>query len=75
LESREKCLREAQKAMAIHMVLSSKGCKNKRFSLAFFDKAKGSKIGPLPPITCWSDGSAIFECIHHKNEGLAKIVK
>jgi hypothetical protein len=59
--SREKCLREARKAMAIHMALSFKGSENIRCSLAFFDKANGSKIVPPAPITCWGDGSAIFE--------------
>ena len=59
--SREKCLREARKAMAMHMALSSEGSENIRCSLAFFDKANGSKIVPLVPITCWGDGSAIFE--------------
>jgi hypothetical protein len=41
--SREKCLREAWKAMAVNMVLSSEGCEYIRYSLAFFDKAKGAK--------------------------------
>jgi hypothetical protein len=50
--SREKCLREARKAMAIHMALSSEGSENIRCSLAFFDKANGSKIVPPVPITC-----------------------
>jgi hypothetical protein len=49
--SREKCLREARKAMAIHMTLSSEGCENIRCSLAFFDKANGGKIVPPAPIT------------------------
>jgi hypothetical protein len=36
--SREKCLREVRKAMAIYMALSFEGSKNIRCSLAFFDK-------------------------------------
>jgi hypothetical protein len=66
--SREKCLREARKAMAIHMALSSEGSENIRCSLAFFDKANGSKIVPPAPITCWGDGSAMFERLLHKND-------
>jgi hypothetical protein len=73
--SREKCLREARKAMAIHMALSFEGSENIRCSLAFFDKANGSKIIPPAPITCWGDGSAMFEWLLHKNDGQAKIVK
>jgi hypothetical protein len=73
--SREKYLREARKAMAINMVLSSEGSENIRCSLAFFDKANGSKIVPPAPITCWGDGSAMFERLLHKNDGQAKIVK
>jgi hypothetical protein len=73
--SREKCLREVRKAMAIYMALSSEGSKNIRCSLAFFDKVNGSKIVPPAPITCWGDGSAMFERLHHKNDGQAKIVK
>jgi hypothetical protein len=49
--SREKCLREAQKAMAIHMALSFEGCENIRCSLVFFDKANGGKIVLPAPIT------------------------
>jgi hypothetical protein len=49
--NREKCLREARKTMAIHMALSSEGSENIRCSLAFFDKANGSKIVPPAPIT------------------------
>jgi hypothetical protein len=75
LVSREKCLREARKAMAIHMALSSEGSKNIRCFLAFFDKANGSKIVPPASITCWGDGSAMFERLHHKKNGQAKIVK
>jgi hypothetical protein len=75
LVNREKCLREAQKAMAIYMALSSEGSENIRCSLAFFDKANGSKIVPPSPITCWGDGSAMFERLLHKNDGQAKIVK
>jgi hypothetical protein len=67
--SRQKCLREARKAMAIHMALSSEGFENIRCSLAFFDKVNGSKIVPLAPITCWGDGSAMFERLLHKNDG------
>jgi hypothetical protein len=73
--SREKCLREARKAMAIHMALSSEGSENIRCSLAFFDKANGSKIVPPTPITCWGDGSVMFERLLHKNDGHATIVK
>jgi hypothetical protein len=73
--SREKCLREARKAMAKHMALSFEACENIRCSLAYFDKAKGSKIVPRPSITCWDDGSAMFERVHYKNDGEAKIVK
>jgi hypothetical protein len=61
--------------MAIHMALSSKGSENIRCSLAFFDKANGSKIIPPAPITFWGDGSAMFERLLHKNDGQAKIVK
>jgi hypothetical protein len=50
--SKEKCLREARKAMAIHMALSSEGSENIRCSLVFFDNANGSKIVPPAPITC-----------------------
>jgi hypothetical protein len=73
--SREKCLREAWKAMAIYMALSSEGSENIRCSLAIFDKENSGKIVPLAPITCWGDGSAMFEWLHHKNDGQAKIVK
>jgi hypothetical protein len=73
--SREKCLREARKAMAIHMALSSEGSENIRCSLAFFDKMNGGKIVPPTPTTCWGDRSAMFEQLHHKNNGQAKIVK
>jgi hypothetical protein len=73
--SREKCLREARKAMAIHMVLSSEGFENIRCSLAFFNKVNGGKLVPPMPIICWSDGDAMFERLHHKNDGQAKIVK
>jgi hypothetical protein len=59
--SREKCLMEARKAMAVHMAISSKGCKNIKCSFAFFNKAKGGKIVPPPPITCWGDGSTMFD--------------
>jgi hypothetical protein len=67
--SREKRLREARKAMAIYMALSSEGSENIRCFLAFFDKVNGGKIVPLAPITCWGDGSAMFEQVHHKNDG------
>jgi hypothetical protein len=73
--SREKCLREARKAMAIHMALLYEGSENIRCSLAFFDKANDSKIIPPAPITCLGDGSAMFERLLHKNDGQAKIVK
>jgi hypothetical protein len=49
--SREKCLREARKKMAIYMALSSEGCENIRCSLAFFDKANSGKMVPPTPIT------------------------
>jgi hypothetical protein len=52
---------EARKAMAVHMAISSKGCKNIKCSFAFFNKAKGGKIVPPPPITCWGDGSTMFD--------------
>jgi hypothetical protein len=67
--SREKCLREAQKAMAIYMALSSEGSENMRCSLAFFDKANSSKIVPPAPITCWGDRNAMFERLLYKNDG------
>jgi hypothetical protein len=73
--SREKCLKKARKAMAVHMAPSSKGSENIRCSLAFFDKVNGGKIVPPAPTTCWDDGSAMFEQLHHKNDGQAKIVK
>jgi hypothetical protein len=73
--NREKCLRDAQKAMAIHMALSFEGSKNIRCSLAFFDKVNGSKIVLPAPITCWGDGIAMFEQLLHKNDGQAQIVK
>jgi hypothetical protein len=57
------------------MAISSKSCKNIKCSLAFFDKAKGGKIVPPPPITCWEDGSAMFNRLQHKNDGSAKFVK
>jgi hypothetical protein len=66
--SREKCLREARKAMAIYMALSSEGSENIRCSLAFFDKENGSKIVAPAPITCSGDGSAMFERLLHKND-------
>jgi hypothetical protein len=47
-------LKEAQKALAIHMVILSKGCKF---------------------ITCWGDGSAMFERLYYKNDESAKFVK
>jgi hypothetical protein len=40
-----------------------------------FDKANSGKIVLLAPITCWGDGSAMFERLHHKNDGQAKIMK
>jgi hypothetical protein len=73
--SKEKCLREERKAMAIYMALSSEGYDNIRCSLAFFNKANGSKIVLPVPITCWDDGSVMFERLHYKNDGQAKIVK
>jgi hypothetical protein len=50
--NREKCLKEVRKALAIHMAISSEGCENIKCFVAFFDKAKGGKIVPPPPITC-----------------------
>ena len=73
--SREKCLREARKAMAIHMALLPEGFENIKCSLAFFDKVNGRKLVPLVPITCWDDGSAMFEQLFHKNDGQAKTMK
>ena len=73
--SREKYLREVQKAMAIYMALSSEGFENIRCSLTFFDKMNSSKIVPPVPITCWGDGNTMFEQLLHKNNGQAKIVK
>ena len=75
LVNREKCLKEAWKAMAIHMVLSTEGYENIRCSFAFFDKANGDKIAPPMPITCWSNGSAMFEQLQYKNDSEIKIVK
>ena len=43
LVSREKCLREAQKAMEIHMALSSKGSKNITCSFAFLTRRTAVK--------------------------------
>ena len=68
-------MKEAQKALAIYMAISSKGCENIKCYLAFYDKAKGGKIVVLSPITCWEDGSAMFEHFHHKNNGSTKFVK
>jgi hypothetical protein len=34
--------------------------------LPSFDKAKGGKIVPPPPITYWDDGSAMFKRLYHK---------
>jgi hypothetical protein len=51
------------------MALSSEGSENIRCSLAFFDKANGSKIVPPAPITCWVDGSTMLEWLLHKNNG------
>ena len=73
--NREKCLKKAWKAMAIHMALSSKGSENIRYSLAFFDKANDGKIVPPMPTTCWGDGSAMFKQLLHKNDNQVKIVK
>ena len=61
--------------MAIHMVLSLESSENIKCSLAFFDKANGRKLVPLTLITCWGDGSAMFERLFHKNDGHAKTVK
>jgi hypothetical protein len=41
----------------------------------FFNKVNGGKIVPPTPITCWGDGSAMFERLHYKNDGHAKILK
>jgi hypothetical protein len=73
--SRKKCLKKARKALAIYMAISTKGYKNIKCSLSFFDKAKGRKIVPPPSITCWGDGSAMFEHLHHKNDKSAKFVQ
>jgi hypothetical protein len=48
----KKCLKEAQKALAVYMAISTDGCKNVKCSLVFFDKAKGGKIVLPPSITC-----------------------
>jgi hypothetical protein len=50
--SREKCLKGAWKALAVYMVISLEGCKNIKSSLAFFDKAKGSKKKTRTRIFC-----------------------
>jgi hypothetical protein len=47
--NREKCLKEARKALAINMEILSEGCENIKCFLAFFDKAKGGKIVPHFP--------------------------
>jgi hypothetical protein len=73
--SREKCLREARKAMAIYMALLIEGCENIRCSFAFFNKVNDGKIVPPGPITCWGDESAMFVWLHHKNDDQAKSVK
>ena len=52
LVSREKCLKEVRKAMAIPMALSSEGSENIRCFVAFFDKANGSKIVYPTSIIC-----------------------
>ena len=67
--STKKCLKEARKEMAIHMALSFEGSEIIRCSFAFFDKANSSKIILPVPITCWGEGSAIFEQLFHKNDG------
>jgi hypothetical protein len=43
--------------------------------LSFFDKVNGGKIVLPMPITCWGDGSTMFERLHHKDDSQAKIVK
>jgi hypothetical protein len=73
--NREKCLKEARKALAINMEILSEGCENIKCFLAFFDKAKGGKIVPSPPIMCWRNGSAMFDRLHHKHDGSAKFMK
>jgi hypothetical protein len=50
--SKEKCLKEDGKALAVDMEISTKGYENVKSSLTFFDKAKGGKIVPPPSITC-----------------------
>ena len=51
--SREKCLGEARKALAIQMAISPEGSENIKSSLALFHKARGNKFVPPVPITCW----------------------
>jgi hypothetical protein len=58
--STEKCLKDARKALAVHMTITTEGCKNVKCSFVFFDKAKGNKIVAPPPIRCWGDGNAIL---------------
>jgi len=73
--SREKCLGEARKALAIQMAISPEGSENIKSSLALFEKARGDKFVPPAPITCWGDGSAMFERLFQQNNGNANIVK
>jgi hypothetical protein len=73
--SRKKCFKQAWKALAVHLVILSKGCENIKNSLAFFNKVKSSKLIPPPSITCWSDNTAIFEHLYHVSNGIARDVK
>lgn len=73
--SRKNCLQEARKTLAIYMAISTKGYKNIKCSLSFFDKAKGRKIVPPPPITCQEDRSTMFKHLYHKNDRSAKFVQ
>jgi hypothetical protein len=59
----------------IHMAISSKGYENVKNSIAFSNKTKNGKIVPLPPITCWDNGSAIFERLQNKNDRTVKTMK
>jgi hypothetical protein len=68
-------LKEAQKAVAIHMAISSEGCENVKSLLIFFDKAKNGKIVPPTPIKCWGDESAMFKYLQHKSDESIRTVK
>lgn len=73
--NKKKCLKQAQKALAIVMMILQKGCKNVRSFLFFFNKAKGGKIIPPPSITCQNDNSAMFKYLQHMCDGFAKLMK